>query len=269
MVTFMFPGSFHCQMISASSQATRSCLTDSMEETKIRLPGPGVFPTDMLGECECLEKTRRLGKDSSIIYLPINMILLVFLNAIYRSFLASIAFACQKSQSFLTKMPLAQRKMCLEWSPGDQDGRFLRMAEASRPRAIHGVIRSSSNHIPRRCSNQHSGPTGSFRNHHAQVRQKSCKPRLHQTLESNEDLYIALIPAAKTQFHQKSASDGLSQSHSLVQKAKADETAELSEAHWKRWDPKSHHHGGRRLKSKEPGADNSKGGPPCSQRSDS
>ena len=240
-----------------------------MEETKIRLPGPGVFPTDMLGECECLEKTRRLGKDSSIIYLPINMILLVFLNAIYRSFLASIAFACQKSQSFLTKMPLAQRKMCLEWSPGDQDGRFLRMAEASRPRAIHGVIRSSSNHIPRRCSNQHSGPTGSFRNHHAQVRQKSCKPRLHQTLESNEDLYMALIPAAKTQFHQKSASDGLSQSHSLVQKAKADETAELSEAHWKRWDPKSHHHGGRRLKSKEPGADNSKGGPPCSQRSDS
>lgn len=166
------------------------------------------------------------------------MILSVFLNAIYRSFLASIAFACQKSQSFLTKMPLAQRNMCLEWSPGDQDGRFLRMAEASRPWAIHGVIRSTSNHIPRRCSNQHSGPTGSFRNHHAQVRQKSCKPRLHQTLESNEDLYMALIPAAKTQFHQKSASDGLSQSHSLIQKAKADETAELSEVHWKPWDPK-------------------------------
>ena len=166
-------------------------------------------------------RIRRLGKKSSIIYAPIDMILSVFLNTIYRSFLASIAFACQKSQSFQTKMPLAQRKMCLEWSPGDQDGRFLRMAEASRPWAIHGVIRSSSNHIPRRCSNQHSGPTGSFRNHHAQVRQKSCKPRLHQTLESNEDLYMALIPAAKTQFHQKSASDGLSQSHSLVQKAKA------------------------------------------------
>lgn len=26
-----------------------------MEETKIRLPGPGVFPTDMLGDCKCLE----------------------------------------------------------------------------------------------------------------------------------------------------------------------------------------------------------------------
>ncbi len=84
--------------------------------------------SDMLGECDDSS-----GKESSIIYHHLSIFwydssgFLQYIRSVY------MAFACEKSQSFLTKMQLActKEKMCLEWSPGDRDGRFLRMAEAS------------------------------------------------------------------------------------------------------------------------------------------
>lgn len=175
------------------------------------------------------------------------------------SFLASRAFACQKSQSFLPKMPLAQRKMCLEWSPGDQDGRFLRMAKLH----VHGPSMGSS--VPPPITFQGAAQISILDQLEAFV---TITPKFDKKVVNLG--YIKHWSPTKTSTWHWS----LQQRHSFIRRVHLMDfpkaipwfkrLRQMKQLSFLRHTTTAVG----RLKSKEPGADYSKGGPPCSQRSD-